>query len=106
MTPSKLRVFLADDHPVVLAGMRALLMADPGMEVVGEAGDGRTALRLVIELRPDITVLDVSMPGLNGVEVAQHIHEGCPTCKLLALTVQEDGAYVRRCLKWGRSATC
>ena len=67
-SPPPLRVFLADDHPVVLDGIKALVVADAGLELVGEARDGGSALRQAIELRPDVTVLDLSMPGLNGIE--------------------------------------
>ena len=101
-TPApKLRVFLADDHPVVLAGMRALGAGDPALEVVGEARDGRTALRMALELRPDVAVLDLSMPGMNGVDVARQLRADCPQCRVLALTVHEDGAYLRQLLEIG-----
>jgi DNA-binding NarL/FixJ family response regulator len=96
-----LRVYLADDHPVVLAGMKALVVSDPGLEVVGEARDGRTALRQAIALRPDVAVLDLSMPGLNGVEVARQLIAACPHCRVLVLTVHEDGAYLRQLLETG-----
>lgn len=95
------RVFLVDDHPVILAGIRALVSADSGVDVVGEARDGRTALRLATELKPDVLVLDLSLPGLNGVEVARQFHTDCPGCKVLALTVHEDGAYLRQVLEAG-----
>jgi DNA-binding NarL/FixJ family response regulator len=98
-----LRVFLADDHPVVLDGIRALVMADPALELVGEARDGRTALRRAIDLRPDVTVLDLSMPGLNGIEVARQLLAACPETRVLILTVQEDGAYLRQLLELGIS---
>ena len=97
----KLRVFLADDHPVVLAGMRALVAGDVALEVVGEARDGRTALRMALELRPDVAVLDLSMPGLSGVDVARQLRADCPQCRVLALTVHEDGAYLRQLLEIG-----
>jgi DNA-binding NarL/FixJ family response regulator len=101
VTASKLRILLADDHPVVLAGIKALLVAEPGLEIVGEARNGRVALTMALELSPDIAVLDLSMPGLNGIEVARAIHEACPGCKVLALTVHEDGAYLRQFLEVG-----
>jgi DNA-binding NarL/FixJ family response regulator len=101
MTTPRLRVFLADDHPVVLAGMKALVAADAALEVVGEARDGRTALRLASELRPDVAVLDLSMPGLSGLEVARQLRVDCPQCRVLALTVHEDGAYLRQLLEIG-----
>jgi DNA-binding NarL/FixJ family response regulator len=99
--PSKLRVFLADDHPVVLAGIKSLLIADPGIEVVGEACDGPSALKLANELQPDVLVLDLSMPGLNGVEVTRETRAASPHCKVLVLTVHEDQSYVRKLLEVG-----
>ena len=99
--PSAIRVFLADDHPIVLAGIRALVHADSALEVVGEAADGRTALRLATELKPDIVILDISMPGLNGVKVAELLRSACPNCKILALTVHEDRGYLRQLLELG-----
>jgi DNA-binding NarL/FixJ family response regulator len=98
---SKLRVFLADDHPVVLAGIKSLLVADPGVEVVGEACDGTAALTMANELKPDVLVLDLSMPGLNGVEVAREMRASTPQCKVLVLTVHEDRSYVRKLLEVG-----
>lgn len=96
-----LRIFLADDHPVVLAGIKALVTADTDFQVVGEASDGNTALRMATELSPDIVILDISMPGLNGVKVAELLREACPKCKVLALTVHEDSGYLRQLLELG-----
>lgn len=96
-----LRVLLADDHPVVLAGVKALVMADEGLEVVGEASDGPSALRMANELKPDILILDISMPGLNGVKVAETLRTSCPNCRVLALTVHEDRGYLRQLLELG-----
>jgi DNA-binding NarL/FixJ family response regulator len=101
MVEPKLRVFLADDHPIVLAGVKALVMADDGLELVGEARDGRTALKLAIELNPDIAVLDISMPGLSGTKVAEQLRVACPHCKVLALTVHEDRGYLRQLFEVG-----
>jgi DNA-binding NarL/FixJ family response regulator len=98
---ARLRVFLADDHPVVLAGIKALLTADPGLEIVGEAGDGEKALALAIDLVPDVVVLDLSMPLLNGVEVTRQLLAACPSCKVLVLTVHEDRSYVRKLVEVG-----
>ena len=103
LATATLRVFLADDHPVVLAGIKALVTEDAGLEVVGEAADGRTALRLATELKPDIAILDISMPGLNGVKVAELLRVACPRCKILALTVHEDRGYLRQLLEVGVS---
>jgi DNA-binding NarL/FixJ family response regulator len=96
-----LRVFLADDHPIVLDGVKALVMAEPGLTVVGEARDGDTALRMASDLKPDIAILDISMPGLNGVRVAEQLRTNCPKCKVLVLTVHEDRSYLRQLLELG-----
>ena len=97
----KLRVFLADDHPLVLDGIKTLLIADPSLEVVGEARDGRVALRMTIELKPDIVVADLSMPGLNGVELTRQLLVECPRCKVIVLTVHEDRSYFRKLIEVG-----
>lgn len=96
-----LRVLLADDHPVVLAGVKALVTADAGLNVVGEAVDGLSALRLATTLQPDILILDISMPGFNGIKVAELVREACPDCKILVLTVHEDRSYLRELLEHG-----
>lgn len=101
MDAPKLRVFLADDHPIVLAGIKALVSTDENLEVVGEARDGRLALRLATELNPDIAVLDISMPGLSGIKLAEQLRMTCPNCKLVALTVHEDRGYLRQLLEVG-----
>jgi DNA-binding NarL/FixJ family response regulator len=98
---SPLRVFLADDHPLVLDGIKALLLADEGLELVGEARDGPSAVRHATDLQPDVAVLDLSMPGLNGIQVAGKMLEACPQCRLLILTVHEDAAYLRQLLDLG-----
>lgn len=94
-------VFLADDHPLVLAGMKAHIEADPELQLVGDARDGPTALRRAIELRPDVVVLDISMPGLNGIDVTRKLLAACPRCRILVLTVHEDGSYLRQLLGLG-----
>ena len=98
---STIRITLADDHPVVLAGIKALLERVAGLEVVGEATSGPAALQLIIELSPDIAVIDLSLPGLSGLEVAKRAATLAPTVKLLALTVHEDRAYVEPIIKAG-----
>ena len=97
----RVRVLLADDHPVVLSGIKALVIADEEIELVGEATDGTTALSLAIAQRPDVAVLDLSMPGLNGVEIARKLLAACPQCRVLVLTMHEEGAYVRKLLELG-----
>ncbi len=96
-----LRVFLADDHPLVLEGIKSLILADSGLALVGEARDGASALRRASELAPDVAVLDLSMPGLNGIEVARKLLEVCPECRVLILTVHEDAVYLRQLLELG-----
>ena len=100
-TGARLRVFLADDHPLVLDGIRSLLHGDPGLEIVGEARDGRAALRMAVELRPDVAVLDLSMPGMNGVDVTRQLLRECPACKVIVLTVHEDRSYFRKLIEVG-----
>lgn len=97
----KLRVLLADDHPVVLAGIKALLTDEPGLEIIGEANDGRTAVEMALRLRPDVLVIDLSMPTLNGIEATRHVLAGFPGCKVLVLTVHEDRSYLRTLLEVG-----
>ncbi|MFC7477295.1 response regulator [Dankookia sp. GCM10030260] len=98
---NRLRILLADDHPVVLAGIRALVEAEPDMEVIATAADGTAAFDLADRLRPDVAVLDMSMPGPNGAEVAERIARYCAQCRVVMLTVHEDRAYVRRLLEVG-----
>jgi DNA-binding NarL/FixJ family response regulator len=94
---------MVDDHPVVLAGLKALVEADPDFEVVGKARDGRTALRLSKQLLPDVVVLDISMPEMNGIEVATALLAERPDCRVLVLTVHEDRAYLRQLVEAGVS---
>lgn len=96
-----IRVVLADDHPVVLAGIRSLLLADPEIEVIGGASDGVAALALITELLPDVAVLDISMPGMNGLELTRRLTEDCPGVRVIAMTVHEDRAYVQPLLRSG-----
>lgn len=96
-----IHVVLADDHPVVLAGVKALLQSSPEFEVIGEAVSGQMALELICQCRPDVAVIDISMPDLSGLELAERLAQTCPEVKLLALTVHEDRAYVQRLLQLG-----
>lgn len=99
----KLRVFLADDHMIVREGLKALVNAQPDMHVVGEADNGRAAWQLVRELRPDVVVMDVSMPEMSGAEATEQLRRECPRVKVLALTVYEDKSYLRQMLNAGAS---
>ncbi|HYH63886.1 MAG TPA: response regulator transcription factor [Urbifossiella sp.] len=98
---SRIRVLLADDHAVVRAGIRAVVAAEPDMEVVGEAADGPTALALVAALDPDVVVADISMPGMTGVELTTRLREANPARKVVVLTVHEDIGYLRAVLDAG-----
>jgi two-component system response regulator NreC len=98
---TKLRIFLADDHAVLRDGLKALVDAQADMEVVGEADNGRTAWMKVKELLPDIVVMDVSMPDLNGVQATEMLKRECPQVKVLALTAYKDKAYLDQMLKVG-----
>src|SRR5215469_7855738 len=97
------RIVLADDHPLIVAGLNALLQDDPTVEIVGHAFDGQSALRLAAELKPDVMILDLSMPGMNGVRVAQTLRGQSQNCSVLVLSVHEDRAYLRRLLELGVS---
>src|SRR5438105_1200325 len=97
---SELRVFLADDHAVVREGLKALISA-AGMAVVGEAADGLEACARVPGLRPDVVIMDVSMPGLSGSQATERLKRECPQVKILALTVHEDKGYIRQLLAAG-----
>lgn len=101
MTPGPVRILMVDDHPVVLAGLKALVSTDPGLEIVGEARDGRTALRLAMQLVPDVVVMDISLPEMNGVELAAALQSERPECRLLVLTVHEERAYLRQLVELG-----
>lgn len=99
-----IRIVLADDHQIVRDGVRALIEALDGYEVVGEAGDGRTAVSLAAQLKPDVLVMDVGMPDLNGIEAAKQVTDDVPGVKVVALSMQSDGRYVRRMFQAGATA--
>lgn len=92
---------IADDHGVVRDGLRALVEAQPGLHVVGEAADGHEAWRRTCELNPDVLVLDLSMPVASGVDAATRIRRDCPDVRIVALTMHEERGYVARLLKVG-----
>lgn len=99
----KLRVLLVDDQTILRHGLKALIANEPGLEVIGEAGDGEEAVRKTHALRPDVVVLDVSMPKMDGVEATQAIKREHPEVKVLALTVHETKNHMRRILQAGAS---
>ncbi|HLH26801.1 MAG TPA: response regulator transcription factor [Chloroflexota bacterium] len=94
-------VVLADDHPIVRQGVRSLLEGEDGCQVVGEATDGLTALDLIVRLRPDVVILDVQLPDLNGLEVARRAQEHAPHCRIIMLSMFADEAYVLEALRYG-----
>jgi DNA-binding NarL/FixJ family response regulator len=100
---TELRIFVVDDHAIVRGGLKALIDAQPGMVVVGEAADGLAACEQVAALRPDVVVMDVSMPGLTGSLATERLRRECPAVKVLALTVHEDKGYIRQLLTAGAS---
>ena len=99
MTP--VRIALVDDHPVVLAGIRALLQGVPEVELVGEANTGATGLKAICDCSPDIAVIDLSLPDISGMELARQVTRLCPDVKIIVLTVHEDRAYVHPVLEAG-----
>jgi len=94
-------VFLADDHGVVRDGLRVLLEAQPDIRVIGDAGDGRAAVRRVARLRPDVVVIDVAMPELNGIEAAREIGYVCPSAQIIILSMHSTSEHVFRALQAG-----
>ncbi len=96
-----IQILIADDHGVLRAGLRTLLNAEPNLEVVGEASDGDTVLRLANELRPDIVLLDISMPGPGGIEVTRQLKESLPELRVLILTAHEDESMLREAVQAG-----
>jgi len=98
-----MRILLADDHTLVRAGIRALVETIGGATVVAETGDGREALDLIERHRPDIALLDISMPGLNGLEVAQRVRRASATTRVVVLSMHANEGYVAQALKAGVS---
>jgi DNA-binding NarL/FixJ family response regulator len=96
-----IRILLADDHTLMRAGIRSLLEKTPGVEVVGEAGDGREALNLVKELRPSIVLMDIAMSGLNGLEATSRIVKEFPSSRVIILSMHANEEYVLQTLRAG-----
>jgi DNA-binding NarL/FixJ family response regulator len=97
----ELRFVIADDHEIVREGLRSLIEKQPGWKVVGEAGNGREAVEKTKELNPDITVLDIQMPLLDGIEATRQIRESGAKTKVLILTMHDSGAMIRRVIDAG-----
>src|SRR5215472_9968619 len=96
-----IRVLLADDHAMVRKGFRLILEAQPDMEIAGEAGNGRQAVDLAEKLHPDVVVMDVAMPELNGIEATRRLASSSPHTRVLALSMHKDSVYVREILRAG-----
>ena len=94
-------VLLAEDHQIVREGLRALLKLEPDIQVVAEADNGRDAVKLTASLNPDVVVMDIAMPLLNGLEAARQILAAAPTTRLLILSAHSDDAYVERVMELG-----
>ena len=101
MTKKRYRIVIAEDHRILREGLRFLLSSNPDFEIVGEAEDGRGAIRCVNELRPDLVLMDLSMPKMNGLDAIAEVKNQCPDTKVLVLTVHKAEEYVFESLKAG-----
>ncbi|HOX42983.1 MAG TPA: response regulator transcription factor [Myxococcota bacterium] len=98
-----MKILLADNHKLFCEGLRTLFMQQPGMEIVGEANNGRMAVRLARELSPDVVIMDIGMPELNGMEATRQIHAEMPGIKVVAVSMHADRQYVAGMLSAGAS---
>ncbi len=99
----KIRILLVDDHAILRAGLRALLKAETDIEIVDEAGDGSEAVAKVERLLPDVTLMDISMPVMDGLEATRRIHQSHPEVKILVLTIHDNAEYLFQVLEAGGS---
>ena len=100
---TKIKLLLVDDHAVLRAGLKTLLNSQPDMKVVAEAGDGNEALRQFVKVNPDIVLMDITMPGLSGLEATKEIKRRNPEARILVLTMHEDEGYLHKMLRAGAS---
>jgi len=100
----RLRVLLADDHNLIRAGLRLVISQEPDFQVVGEAGNGRQAVEMAREMKPDVVVMDIGMPDLNGIEACRQILSDLPDTHVVMLSMHSDEGYVLRALKAGARA--
>ena len=98
---SAIRILLADDHQIVRQGLRRILEENPETEVVGEASDGRQAVQMALDTKPQVVVMDLSMPQLNGIEAIRQIARRLPSAKVLVLSMYSDESYVVQALEAG-----
>src|SRR5205085_10648789 len=102
--PQRIRLVVAEDHETVREGLRHLLNAQSDMEIIGEAGNGRTAIEQACALKPDVVVIDLSMPEMNGLIAVQHLRESLPSAGLVVLTRHNDKTYVQQLAAAGAAA--
>jgi DNA-binding NarL/FixJ family response regulator len=95
------RIILADDHPIVLSGLRHLIEAEDDLELIGEASSGLAALKMIRERQPDVAVIDISMPELNGIMLGRRLAEEMPQVRVIVLTLHEELAYLKQALDAG-----
>jgi DNA-binding NarL/FixJ family response regulator len=98
---TKIKLVLADDHPMIRAGFKTLLAQSDDFEVAGEAGNGDDLIKVVSSLRPDVTLVDLHMPGAGGLEALEKLHASFPEIKFVVLTMHEEREYVQKALKAG-----
>lgn len=103
MGEQTIRVLMVDDHAMVREGLAALVSADPHIEVVGQCGDGLKVMKMARELRPDVVVLDIGLPGLNGLDLCRELTRKLPATITLILTMHDDDEFVARALDYGAS---
>jgi DNA-binding NarL/FixJ family response regulator len=101
VTAPPIRVLVADDHAIVRTGIRHVLEGEPGFEVVGEASNGTEALALALELRPDVALLDISMPGVSGLQATAELRNRCPVTRVLMLSMHDNTEYVLESVRAG-----
>ena len=101
---SEIKVLLADDHTLIRDGIRRILSLEPGFQVVGEAASGQEAVRLAGELSPDVILMDINMPGMNGIEASRQIKRDYADIEIIALTIHDDEEYVCELVRAGVSA--
>src|SRR5215470_15537702 len=100
---AQIRVLIAEDHETVREGLRMILGAQPDIEVVGDVGDGRAAIELAKSVHPDVVLMDISMPSLNGLKATERLKASCPEAKIVAVTRHKDDGYLQQILRAGAS---